>query len=86
ISDEDTLLAEDDEEDSKPRRGSTARASRSAPVVVAAAASSDPGWVTAVGILGCLVMIWGCFIIYNVSQESDTKDSMFTSAWAEKAK
>lgn len=84
ISDEDTLLAEDDEEDNKPRRA-VGRATRSAPAV-AAAASREPGWVTAVGILGCIVMLWAFMIIYNISQESDPKDSMFTSAFAEKAK
>jgi len=85
LSDEDTLLADDDVivEEPRPRRG--ARAPRSAPVAVGAAAGGEqePAWVTAVAILGVVVMIWGFLITYNISQESNPLDSMFTSAWAE---
>lgn len=85
LSDEDTLLADDDAVEAKPARG--ARAARSAPAAVAAgAASKEPGWVTAVGILGFLVMVWGYFVAYHISQENNPKDSIATSVFAEKAK
>lgn len=80
ISDEDTLLADDDVVDAKPARG--AKVQRVAPVAVGAGASKEPGWVTAVGILGALVMIWGFLITYSISQDANPKSSMFTSLFA----
>lgn len=85
ISDEDTLLADDEEVADKPVRRAPARAGRSGPVAVAAGASpKEPGWVTAFAILGAIVMIWGAFMHYSISQHSDPKDNVFTSAWANK--
>jgi hypothetical protein len=84
ISDEDTLLADEDEQP-KAKRAAPARAARIAPVAVAAAGGKEPGWVTAIGIVGALVMIWGFLISYSISQESNPADSVFTSAFAEKA-
>jgi excisionase family DNA binding protein len=83
ISDEDTLLAEDDVVEVKPVRG--ARPARVA-TAVAVAESKEPGWVTAVAILGFLVFFWGVLVHYSISQESDPNDNMFTSAWAESKK
>jgi len=80
ISDEDTLLADDDVAEAKPARG--AKVQRAAPVAVGAGASKEPGWVTAVGILGALVMIWGFLITYSISQDANPKNSMFTSIFA----
>ncbi|MCA8950471.1 MAG: hypothetical protein KDE27_13280, partial [Planctomycetes bacterium] len=64
LSDEDTLLADDDDDeiDEAPRgRRGAARAARTAPVAVAPVAASEPepGWVTAVAIVGFIVMVWG---------------------------
>lgn len=89
LSDEDTLLADDDDDvivdEPRPRRGAGARAARSAPapVVAAAASEPEPGWVTAIAILGFVVMVWGFLITYGISQDADPANSMFTSAWAE---
>lgn len=85
LSEEDTLLAEEDvEEVAKPKRAAVkpARASVAQPAV--AAAAKEPIWVTAVAALGFLVVIWGVMVCYGVSQEANPKDSMFTSAWAQK--
>lgn len=85
LSDEDTLLADDDAVEAKPTRG--ARPGRAAPAAVAAGAGAkEPGWVTAVGILGFFVMVWGFAVAYHISQENNPKDSIATSFWAEKAK
>lgn len=81
LSDEDTLLA-DDEVEAKPRRG-VVRPARLAPVAVAGS-EKEPGWVTAVGILGFLVMVWGFLITYSISQDANPKDSTITSFWASK--
>jgi len=81
LSDDDTLIADDDAEE-KPRRGAV-RPVRLAPVAVAVA-GKEPGWVTAVAILACLVMVWGCLISYSISQETNPKDSTITSFWAGK--
>ena len=80
ISEEDTLLADDEVVEKKPVRA--AKAQRSAPAVTAAAASKEPGWVTAVGILAAVVMIWGFMIQYSISQEDNPKSHFFTSAFA----
>ena len=88
LSAEDTLLADVDEEETAPRaaRRSAARSSgaSSSRVAVAAAAEKEPGWVTAVSILGCLVLIWGFLITHSISQDSDPNGNMFTSVFAEK--
>jgi hypothetical protein len=86
LSEDDTLLADDDAVEAKPARA--ARAGRAAPAAAMAAGggAKEPGWVTAVSILGCLVMVWGFFVAYHVAQENNPKDSLATSFWAEKAK
>ena len=53
---------------------------------MAAAATKEPGWVTAVAILGFIVLFWGGLVAYGISQEQNPKDSAVTSLWAEKAK
>ncbi|MCA3008258.1 MAG: helix-turn-helix domain-containing protein [Phycisphaerales bacterium] len=83
ISDEDTLLAEDAPAPTKAARPAAQRAAR--PVAVAAAsgpAAKEPGWVTAMAIVGFLVFLWATMIHYSISQEQNPKDSMFTSAWS----
>ncbi|MBK8100184.1 MAG: hypothetical protein IPK26_24035 [Planctomycetes bacterium] len=82
LSADDTLLADD--EDDKPKRA--ARAPRPAAAVGAGAGQKEPGWVTAVGILGFLVLVWGFLICYSVSQEVDPAGSSFTSLFAEQKK
>lgn len=83
ISEEDTLLAEDDVVEQKVTRG--ARQPRAA-VATVGAGSKEPGWVTAVAILGFVVFFWGALVHYSISQETDPKDNMFTSAWANSKK
>ena len=86
ISEEDTLLAEDDVEEG-PKRA--ARAPRSGPVRVAAAAADEsptPVWVTACAGLGFALLVWGFFIAYSISQESDPNASPITSVFAESKK
>ena len=73
-----------DDEDDKPKRA--ARAPRPAAAVGAGAGQKEPGWVTAVGILGFLVLVWGFLICYSVSQEVDPTGSSFTSLFAEQKK
>ena len=83
ISDEDTLLAEDAPAPTKAARPAAQRAAR--PVAVAAAsgpAAQEPGWVTAMAIVGFLVFLWATMIHYSISQEQNPKESMFTSAWS----
>jgi len=83
ISDEDTLLAEDAPAPAKAARPAAQRAAR--PVAVAAAsgpAAKEPGWVTAMAIVGFLVFLWATMIHYSISQEQNPKDSMFTSSWS----
>jgi hypothetical protein len=83
ISDEDTLLAEDAPAPAKAMRPAAQRVAR--PVAVAAAAgpaAKEPGWVTAMAIIGFLVFLWATMVHYAISQEQNPKDSMFTSAWS----
>jgi hypothetical protein len=85
ISEEDTLIAEDDVVETRPARRATAtRTPRSA--ASAGESEREPGWVTAAAIIGFLVLVWGFLISYSISQESDPKDSMFTSAFANEKK
>ncbi|MCA8966112.1 MAG: hypothetical protein H6835_20045 [Planctomycetes bacterium] len=72
ISDEDTLLADDDVviEATPARRASPARSGR-ASSSADAGPSKEPGWVTAVAILGALVMVYGMIVCYGISQETD---------------
>lgn len=83
LSDEDTLLAEEDEPAAKPKRGPTRPAREPAAV---GAVEHEPGWVTAIGVLGFLVLVWGFMITYNISQESNPADSSFTSVFAQDKK
>ena len=81
LSAEDTLLAEDEVVE-KPRRGARPVSARA----VVASSPKEAGWVTAVGILGFLVLIWGFMITYSIAQESDPNGGIFlTSLFADKA-
>lgn len=80
LSADDTLLEEDVED--KPRR--PVRSATTTRAVAAAAPAKEPGWVTAVGILGFLVLLWGFMITYSISQESNPTGSIITSAFAKK--
>lgn len=87
ISEEDTLIADDDvveESRTTARRAAVARPSRASQAV--ADSQKEPGWVTAVAILGFLIALWGFLISYSISQEANPKDSMFTSAFANEKK
>jgi hypothetical protein len=86
ISDEDTLLADDEPKVAASKRATATRSTRTAAVATAAGSAKEPGWVTAVGILGALIMIWGFMISYSVSQQMDPRESMFTSAFAAEKK
>jgi hypothetical protein len=86
ISDEDTLLAEEDVAPAaipSKRPSPSGRGGRK--VEVAAEPGKEPGWVTAVAIVGTLVMIWGCLIGYSVAKERSPQENFFTSAFAPKA-
>ena len=86
LSSEDTLLAESADVDDEPRAQKRVARSPSArvPAMAGAANEKEPGWVTAVGILGCLVMIWGFFLTRSIAQEVDPAGSGHTSVVAEK--
>lgn len=87
ISEEDTLIADDDIVESKPlRRGAVVRPARGAATVAVVESEREPGWVTAVAILGFVVLLWGFLINYSISQEADPNASMFTSAFASEKK
>jgi len=87
ISEEDTLIADDDVVEARPtRRAAAVRTPRSAVAASAEPGEKEPGWVTAVAIVGFLVLVWGFLISYSISQEADPKDSMFTSAFANEKK
>jgi excisionase family DNA binding protein len=83
ISEEDTLLAEDDVVVETRKVTRTARPARTAAVAVGGGAK-EPGWVTAVAIVGTLVFLWAALIHWNISQEDAPQDSFFTSAFAQK--
>ena len=68
ISDEDTLLAEDDVEETRPTRSTTrARSARVAAAVEPEAEGREPGWVTALAIVSCLVCVYGLFVLYSIA-------------------
>lgn len=68
ISDEDTLLAEDDVEETRPTRSTTrARSARVAAAVEPEAESREPGWVTALAIVSCVVCVYGLFVLYSIA-------------------
>src|SRR5262245_26419906 len=80
LSAEDTLLAEVEEEAPKARRSSTRQPARAA--AAAAVPGKEPGWVTAIAIVSCLVMVWGAFITLSCAKESDPAGNFLTSAFA----
>ncbi len=82
LSAEDTLLAEV-EEAPKARR-TTGRQVAAPRAVAAAATEKEPGWVTAMAVVGFLVLVWGFMITYSAAQESDPNGSFLTSAFAAK--
>jgi excisionase family DNA binding protein len=87
ISEEDTLLAEDDDVVVVEQRTTTRTRGRgAAPTVAVAAVPADrePGWVTAVAVLGFFVCLWGFALTYSISQEENPKDNVFAKPWAEK--
>jgi excisionase family DNA binding protein len=84
ISEEDTLLAEDDVVVEQKKITRTTRPARAAGVATVGAASKEPGWVTAVAVVGSLIFLWAALIHWNISREDDPKDSFFTQAFAQK--
>lgn len=88
ISEEDTLIADDDVvEQPRTRRAAVARtSSRSAAAASAADDDKEPTWVTVMAGIGFLVLLWGVFVSYSISQEADPNTSMFTSAFANEKK
>ena len=80
ISEEDTLLADDDVVVEQRRVTRTTRPARTG--VTVADAGKEPGWVTAVAIVGSVVFLWAALIHWNISREDNPKDSFFTSAFA----
>ncbi len=86
ISDEDTLLADDDVviEASPARRAAPARSSGRAAANVDSGSAKEPGWVTAVAILGALVMVYGMLVCYGISQETDPATDSLMGMFAQK--
>ena len=84
ISEEDTLLADDDVVVEQRKVTRTTRPARVGGVAAVGAVSKEPGWVTAVAIVGSLIFLWAALIHWNISREDDPKDSFFTSAFAQK--
>jgi hypothetical protein len=84
ITADDTLIADDEPE--APRASKRPARPAAAPRAMAAAAAGEqePGWVTAVAVLGFLILVWGFVVNYSIAQESDPNGNMFTSAFAEK--
>jgi excisionase family DNA binding protein len=81
LSAEDTLLAEVEEEEApKARRSSTRQPARAA--AAALPAGREPGWVTAIAIVGFAVMLWGGWITYSCAKESDPASNFLTSAFS----
>ncbi len=85
ISDEDTLLAEDDiVVEATPARSSRTASRTPRAAAAPAAAGKEPGWVTAAAFLACVVMVCGFMLCYDISQESNPKDTLIGSFWAQK--
>jgi excisionase family DNA binding protein len=83
ISEEDTLIADDDVVVEQRKITRSARPARGAAVATVGAVSREPGWVTAAAIVGSLIFLWAALIHWNISQEDDPKDSIFTQAFAQ---
>lgn len=85
ISEEDTLLADDEPAPAKAKKAAApARPARAAAPVAVGASEKEPGWVLAFAILGFFAILWGTMVHYSISQDSNPKDSLFTSAWSDK--
>jgi len=86
LSNEDTLIEDVEAEESPKAKRAQRPAGSRAPAMAAAgaAAEKEPAWVTAVGIVGFLVLVWGFVVTYSISQESDPAGNGFTSVFAEK--
>ena len=84
ISDEDTLLAEEDVAPAPIPSKRPSPAGRGRKTEVVAEPGKEPGWVTAVAIVGTLVMLWGSLIGYSVAKERSPQENFFTSAFAPK--
>ena len=89
LSDEDTLLVADDDEDLEGIGGDdiggrdsmvTATTTRSSRVRAAAEdeVTSEPGWVTALAIVGAAVMFYGFMVIYSLASEPDVPTGFTT--------
>lgn len=84
LSSEDTLI-EDSEPEAAPQAKSRQPRPARAPAMAAAGdGEKEPAWVTAVGIVGFMLLFWGFLITYSISQDSDPAGSGFTSMFAEK--
>jgi ribosomal protein S21 len=68
LSDEDTLLAEDDFEAAPAARVVSSRPS-ARERIAAEEPQHEPGWVTALAIVTCVVMVYGFMIAYSVAGE-----------------
>jgi excisionase family DNA binding protein len=70
LSEEDTLLAEDIEEEVKPVKVAPS-VRRARPTAVAAVAETDvpsePGWVTAVAVISCILCVYGLFVVFSIA-------------------
>jgi excisionase family DNA binding protein len=84
ISEEDTLLADDDVIVEQRKVTRTARPARVGGAAAVGAVTKEPGWVTAVAIVGSLIFLWAALIHWNISREDAPQDSFFTSAFAQK--
>lgn len=84
ISSEDTLIEDSEPEAAPQAKARQPRATRAPAMAGVAEAEKEPAWVTAVGIVGFLLLFWGFLINYSISQESDPAGGGFTSMFAEK--
>lgn len=84
ISEEDTLLAEDDVEETRTVRTATrTRSPRVAAVTATVETESrEPGWVTAVAIVSCLVCAYGLLVLYSIA--ANTPPGGLTGIFASK--
>ncbi len=82
LTEEDTLLVEEEAVTDKPKRAATAARATRTTAVATVGAAKEPGWVTAVAVLGAIVMVWGFWISFHIAKEASPKDSPITSLWA----
>jgi excisionase family DNA binding protein len=83
ISDEDTLLAEDDVEEAKSTKTAQVRPRRASAIAAAVETEpKEPGWVTVLAVAGCVVCMYGLFVLYSIA--ANTPPGGLTGIFADK--